>query len=146
MALGLIVCFISGGGGQQRYYHRYQQNCEPLIFSFFLLHVLLLFPSLGRGKKEGGEVTWYLLVAIPQPPDTCLSSPGMMGVLDVAGRQERCSAKTYTTKKCLCWKKKDFSKASPIVRLVGSTGVLGVLNFVVIVSSILAERPASLPC
>ena len=69
-----------------------------------------------RERKRGGGVTWSLLVAIPHPPDIYLPSPGMMGVLDVAGRQERFSAKTYTTQKCLYWKN-NFSEASPIIWL-----------------------------
>ena len=50
--------------------------------------------------KVGG-VAWYLLVAISHTPVFSLSSPGMMGVLDVPGRQELSSAKTYTTHECL---------------------------------------------
>ena len=83
---------------------------------FFLSHVFLFFHSWEEGKKEGGGgVTWYLLVAIPHPPDVSLTSPGMMGVLDVAGWQERFSAKTYTTQKCLYLEERRFFKASPII-------------------------------
>ena len=71
----------------------------------------------GEGTKKGGGVTWHLLVAIPYPPVIYLPSPGMMGVPDVAGWQERFSAKTYTTREYLYWKKEDFSKASPIIWL-----------------------------
>ena len=114
---GFDCLFHLAGGGQQRYYHRCRQNREPLLCCFSF-PIFSFFTSLGRGKElGGGGVTWYLLVAIPRPPDISLPSPGMMGVLDVAGRQERFSAKTYTTQECPYWKKEDFSKASPIIWL-----------------------------
>ena len=117
MALGLVFCLISGGGRQQWFYHCCRQNCDPFFVLFFLFHVFLLFHPWGEEKKKGGAGTSYLLVAIPDPPDIYLPSPVMIGVLDVAGRQERFSAETYTTPKYQCWKKEDFSKASPIIWL-----------------------------
>ena len=100
--LGFDSLFHLGGGGQRRYYHRCRQNREPILFSFpFLMFSFFSTPGERERRRGGGGVTWYLLVAIPHPPDISLPSPGMMGVLDVAGRQERFSAKTYTTQKCL---------------------------------------------
>ena len=117
------------------------------------------FPSFpfchpwGEGKKGEG-VTWYLLVAIPHPPVISLPSPGKMGVLDVAGWQERFSAKTYTTRQCPYWKKEDFSKASPITWLnwsyIGSIfGGVRVVYFggttcIASQSNIVTESPTSI--
>ena len=92
MARGLIVCFITGG---KRVNSDTTNVVDKIVtfflFLFFYFHVLL-FAILGeKGRRKGGGVTWYLLVAIPYPAVISLSSPGMMGVLDVAGRQERFS-------------------------------------------------------
>ena len=108
---------LRGGGPQKRFYHRCRQNCDPVFFVlFFLSHVFLFAIPGERGRRRGGG-HWYLLVAIPHPRVISLPSPGMMGMLDVAGRQERFSAKTHTTQECLYWKSEDSSKASPIIWL-----------------------------
>ena len=116
VALGLIVCFITGAGVNSDTTTAVDKIVSPFCFVFPLL-CFLFFYTWGEGKKKWGGVTWYLPVAIPHPPDISLPSPGMMGVLDVAGWQERFSANTYTTHKCLYWKKEDFSQASPFIWL-----------------------------
>ena len=117
MALGLIVCFISGGRVNGDTTTVVDKSVSPFCL-VYPSHVFLFFsiPGERKRRREGG-VTWYLLVAIPHPPDIPLHSPGMIGVLDVAGWQERFSANTYTTYKCLYWKKESFSEASLFIWL-----------------------------
>ena len=86
--------FHLGRGGQQRYYYRCRQNCEPFLFCFSPPMFSVFSIPGERERRSGRGVAWYLLVGILHPPDISLLSPGMMGVLDVAGWQERFSAKT----------------------------------------------------
>ena len=73
----------------------------PSLVLFFPCPCFHFCRPWGEGrKKEGGGVTWYLLVAIPHPPVLSLPSLGMMGMLGTARRQGRFSAKIHTTQEC----------------------------------------------
>ena len=63
VALGLIVCFISGGKGQQRFYHRCRQDFDSFLLYFSFPMFSFFFHRWGEGKKKGGGeggVTWHL--------------------------------------------------------------------------------------
>ena len=116
----------------------------PLLCCFFFPSIPFCHPR-GEGKKRWGGVTWYLLVPILHPL--------FFIHLRRADGSTRCRRAAITVQyqdihhirmSRLYWKKEDFSKASPIIWLNWSY-ITWVLRFVVFVSSILEEPPASLP-